>query len=40
MAAAGFDRSGALAPAQAYDPAEFLDALADHGVSYELTEAG
>jgi short subunit dehydrogenase-like uncharacterized protein len=35
-AAPGYDRSGALAPAQAFDPARFLDALADAGLSYEV----
>jgi short subunit dehydrogenase-like uncharacterized protein len=34
MAAPGYDRRGGLAPAQAYDAADFLDALAPHGVSY------
>jgi short subunit dehydrogenase-like uncharacterized protein len=31
-----YDRSGALAPAQAFDPAAFLDRLADFGVSVEV----
>jgi short subunit dehydrogenase-like uncharacterized protein len=31
MAADGYDRSGGLAPAQAYDPRSFLDALAQDG---------
>jgi short subunit dehydrogenase-like uncharacterized protein len=31
-----FDRSGALAPAQAFDPAAFLDALSGFGVIYEI----
>ncbi|MEK6276478.1 MAG: saccharopine dehydrogenase NADP-binding domain-containing protein [Actinomycetota bacterium] len=31
-----FDRSGALAPAQAFDAASFLDALAGFGVDYEV----
>jgi short subunit dehydrogenase-like uncharacterized protein len=35
-AAPGFDRTGALAPAQAFDPAAFLTALADTGVEYEV----
>jgi short subunit dehydrogenase-like uncharacterized protein len=35
MAAPGFDRKGALAPAQAYDARSFLDALAPHGVTYD-----
>ena len=34
-----FDRSGALAPAQAFEPAAFLDSLAGFGVSYELEPA-
>ena len=36
MSDADFDRAGALAPAQAFDPASFLDALP--GVSYEVSE--
>ena len=36
MAAADFDRSGGLAPAQAFDPREFVDALAPYGISVEL----
>jgi short subunit dehydrogenase-like uncharacterized protein len=32
----GYERSGALAPAQAFDPASFLDGLADTGLSYEV----
>jgi short subunit dehydrogenase-like uncharacterized protein len=39
MAAAGFDRAGALSPASAFDPVEFLNYLGDHGVSYELDRA-
>jgi short subunit dehydrogenase-like uncharacterized protein len=35
-AAPGYGRSGALAPAQAFDPASFLDSLAPIGVSYEV----
>jgi short subunit dehydrogenase-like uncharacterized protein len=31
-----YDRSGALAPAQAFDPASFLAALADRGLSVEV----
>ncbi len=31
-----YDRSGALAPAQAFDPASFLASLADFGVSAEV----
>lgn len=31
-----YDRSGALAPAQAFDPAAFLAALADSGLSVEV----
>jgi short subunit dehydrogenase-like uncharacterized protein len=29
--------AGALTPAQAFDPAEFLDALAPHGVTWQAT---
>lgn len=36
LADPGYDRSGALSPATAFDPAEFLDFLADHGVAYEV----
>ncbi len=32
----GYDRRGALAPAQAFDPASFLAALADVGLSFEV----
>jgi short subunit dehydrogenase-like uncharacterized protein len=32
----GYDRSGALAPAQAFEPASFLAALADLGVTVEI----
>jgi short subunit dehydrogenase-like uncharacterized protein len=32
----GYDRAGVLSPASAYEPAAFLDALAEHGVAYEL----
>jgi short subunit dehydrogenase-like uncharacterized protein len=32
----GFDRKGALAPAQAFDPISFFAALADFGVSIEV----
>jgi short subunit dehydrogenase-like uncharacterized protein len=38
-AAPGFDRSGALAPAQAFEPASFLDSLAGFGVTYEVEAA-
>jgi short subunit dehydrogenase-like uncharacterized protein len=31
-----YERSGALAPAQAFDPASFLAALSDFGVSFEV----
>jgi short subunit dehydrogenase-like uncharacterized protein len=34
MTAPGYERTGGLAPAQAYDPAGFLGALAPHGVSW------
>lgn len=36
MAAPGYDRAGFLAPAEAYDAASFLDALAEHGAAYEI----
>ncbi len=36
MAQEGYDRAGFLAPAEAYDAKAFLDALAEHGVAYEL----
>jgi short subunit dehydrogenase-like uncharacterized protein len=36
MAAPDFSRSGGLAPAQAFDPREFIDALAPYGISVEL----
>lgn len=31
--------SGVLTPAQAYDPAGFLDFLAPHGISWAITAA-
>ncbi len=39
-AAPGYDRSGALAPSQAFGPAEFLDALGSAGVRYEAPPVG
>ncbi|WP_354700345.1 hypothetical protein DSM112329_00614 [Paraconexibacter sp. AEG42_29] len=36
MTAAGYDKAGGLAPAEAYDAASFLDALAPHGISYSI----
>ena len=36
MSDPGFSRSGGLAPAQAFDPREFVDALAPYGISVEL----
>jgi short subunit dehydrogenase-like uncharacterized protein len=36
LAEEGYDRAGVLAPAEAYEPAAFLDALAAHGVAYEI----
>jgi len=39
MAQEGYDRAGVLSPASAYDPRAFLDALAAHGVTYELGSA-
>ncbi|MFN8149839.1 MAG: saccharopine dehydrogenase NADP-binding domain-containing protein [Solirubrobacterales bacterium] len=38
MASPDYDRRSALAPAQAFDPESFLNALAPFGVSYELEE--
>jgi short subunit dehydrogenase-like uncharacterized protein len=38
-AAPGYDRRGALAPAQAFDPRDYLAALADFGVSYDVEPA-
>ena len=38
MATPGYDRSGALAPAQAFEPKAFLDALEPFGLSYEVEE--
>lgn len=35
LAAPGYDRAGALSPASAFDAVAFLDALAEHGLSYE-----
>jgi short subunit dehydrogenase-like uncharacterized protein len=35
----GYERSGALAPSQAFDPREFLEALSAAGVSYEVMPA-
>lgn len=40
MATPGYDRAGALAPAQAFEPAAFLASLGEHGVRYELAELG
>ena len=36
MADSGYDRAGALSPASAFEPLEFLNYLGDHGVSFEL----
>lgn len=36
MAADGYDRTGGLAPAEAYDPRSFLDTLGEHGVTYDV----
>ena len=35
----GYDRSGALAPSEAFDPREFLRSLSSAGVSYEVMPA-
>ena len=39
MARPDYDRAGALAPAQAYDPRDFLDSLRAHGLTYQLSDA-
>jgi short subunit dehydrogenase-like uncharacterized protein len=36
LAAEGYDQAGALSPASAFDPVEFLNFLGDHGVSFEV----
>ena len=36
LADSGYDRAGALSPASAFEPLEFLNYLGDHGVSFEL----
>ncbi len=38
MAAPGYDRKGGLAPAQAYDAADFLTTLAPHGINWNVQE--
>lgn len=38
-AAPEYDRRGALAPSQAFDPADFLDSLSSAGVEYEASRA-
>ena len=35
----GFDRAGALAPAEAFEPRDFLDHLSEHGVAWERAES-
>jgi short subunit dehydrogenase-like uncharacterized protein len=40
MATPGFEGKGALAPAQAFDPADFLGTLGEHGVAHEIAELG
>ena len=39
MATPGYDRSGALAPSQAFEPASFLAALEPFGLSVEIEDA-
>lgn len=39
MAQQGYDRAGALAPAEAFDARGFLDSLSDAGVDYEVEGA-
>jgi short subunit dehydrogenase-like uncharacterized protein len=36
----GYERSGALAPSQAFEPGGFLDAHADFGLEYEVEPSG
>lgn len=36
LAEPGYAKAGALAPSQAYDPADFLAAIADAGITYEI----
>jgi short subunit dehydrogenase-like uncharacterized protein len=36
VADSGYDRAGALSPASAFEPLEFLNYLGDYGVSFEL----
>jgi short subunit dehydrogenase-like uncharacterized protein len=36
LAAEGYDRTGVLSPASAFEPTAFLDFLGDHGLTYEL----
>jgi short subunit dehydrogenase-like uncharacterized protein len=36
LADPGYDRAGALSPASAFEPVEFLNYLGDHGVTFEL----
>jgi short subunit dehydrogenase-like uncharacterized protein len=40
MAADGFEKTGVLPSAGAFEPVEFLDYLGDHAVAYELDRAG
>jgi short subunit dehydrogenase-like uncharacterized protein len=36
LADEGYDRTGVLSPASAFEPTAFLDHLGDHGLTYEL----
>ena len=36
LAAPGYERSGALAPSEAFEPEDFLGALASAGVEWEV----
>jgi short subunit dehydrogenase-like uncharacterized protein len=40
LADEGYDRAGALSPATAFEPTEFLDFLGDHGVGYAVDGVG
>jgi hypothetical protein len=39
LAAEGYERSGVLSAASAFDPVAFLNHLSDHGVSWEVSPA-
>jgi hypothetical protein len=39
LRARGLDRAGTLAPAEAFEPRDFLDQLSEHGVAWERGES-